>query len=238
MLSCYRILDLTGPESWLCGLVLAQLGAEVVTVEPPGGHDCSELRPAWREGYLRGRILLQGGPDDGAEIARLAAGADAVITSDAGRGTPPRGAHRVDLAALRATHPDLVTLSITPWGETGPKAAWRASDLVLAAAGGHVVLNGDADRPPVRVSEPQAFHHAATEAVIHLVAALMERQRSGLGQHIDLAAQHCMLRASQSQMLAAAVGGTAPQRYGGGVRLADYTIRLVYPAADGHVAVT
>ena len=226
MLSCYRVLDLTDPRAWLCGLVLAQLGAEVVTVEPPGGHDCSDLRPAWRQAYLRGRILMEGGRD---EIHDLATGADAVI------GSGPAG---IDLAALREADPGLVTVSITPWGETGPKAGWRSSDLVLAAAGGHVVLNGDADRPPVRVSEPQAFHHAATEAVVHLLAALMERQRSGRGQHIDVAAHQCMLQATQSQMLAAAVGAEPPQRFGGGVRLGDYRIRFIYPAADGHVAVT
>jgi crotonobetainyl-CoA:carnitine CoA-transferase CaiB-like acyl-CoA transferase len=226
MLSCYRIVDLTDPRAWLCGQVLAQLGAEVVAVEPPGGHDCSGLRPAWREAYLRGRVLVEGGPDD---IAELVAGADAVLSS---------GTDGMDLAAFRSADPGLVTLSVTPWGETGPKAAWRSSDLVLAAAGGHVILNGDSDRPPVRVSEPQAFHHAATEAAVHLVAALVERQRSGLGQHIDVAAHQCMLQASQSQMLAAAVGGTEPRRYGGGVRVADYRIRFVYPARDGYVAVT
>jgi crotonobetainyl-CoA:carnitine CoA-transferase CaiB-like acyl-CoA transferase len=226
VLSNYRIVDLTDPRAWLCGLVLAQLGAEVVTVEPPGGHDCSGLRPAWREAYLRGRILIEGGP---AEITDLVASADAVIgTGNAG----------IDLAVARQANPGLVTMSLTPWGETGPKARWRASDLVLAAAGGHVMLNGDHDRPPVRVSEPQAFHHAATEGVVHLVAALIERQRSGRGQHLDVAAHQCMLQASQSQMLAAAIGAEPPNRYGGGVRLAGYRIRLVYPALDGHVAVT
>lgn len=226
MLSCYRILDLTEPESWLCGMVLAQLGAEVIAVEPPGGRDCSGLRPSWREAYLRGRTLLEGSLD---EVNQVASGVDVVIGSDI---------EGVDLGTLRAADPALVTLSITPWGETGPKSQWRASDLVLAAAGGHVILNGDADRPPVRISEPQAFHHASSEAVVHLVAALMERQRSGLGQHIDVAAHQCMLQASQSQMLAAAVGAVPPRRFGGGVRLANYTIRLVYPASDGHVAVT
>ncbi len=230
MLSCYRIVDLTGPEGWLCGQVLAQLGAEVITVEPPGGRDCADLRPRWRDAHLRGRTLVEGGPD---QIAALAAGADAVLAS--GLVVDPWG---IELAALRADDPGLVTVSVNGWGDTGPKAGWRASDLVLAAAGGHVILNGDHDRPPVRVSEPQAFHHAATEAAVHLLAALIERDRSGRGQHIDVAAHQCMLQASQSQMLAAAVGGAAPNRFGGGVRLADYRIRFVYPAADGHVAVT
>ena len=87
MLSCYRIVDLTDPEAWLCGLVLAQLGAEVISVEPTGGYDCSEFRPLWREAYLRGRVLLEGGRS---EIDELVAGADAVIGSGGGR---------VDLAA-------------------------------------------------------------------------------------------------------------------------------------------
>ncbi len=231
MLSCYRIVDLTDPEGWLCGLVLAQLGAEVITGEPAGGRDCSGLRPRWRDAYLRGRVLVEATRPE--EIAALVAGADAVLAS--GPVAEPWG---IELSALRAADPGLVTVSVSGWGDTGPKAGWRASDLVLAAAGGHVILNGDHDRPPVRVSEPQAFHHGATEAAVHLLAALIERDRSGRGQHLDVAAHQCMLQASQSQMLAAAVGGAAPNRFGGGVRLADYRIRFVYPAADGHVAVT
>jgi benzylsuccinate CoA-transferase BbsE subunit len=143
MLSCYRIIDLTDPRAWLCGLVLAHLGAEVVMVEPPGGHDCSDLPPAWRQAYLRGRILVEGGRD---EMDALIAGADAVVAS---------GAPVDELARWRDVDEGLVTLSITPWGQTGPKAGWRASDLVLAAAGGHVILNGDADRPPVRSASPR-----------------------------------------------------------------------------------
>lgn len=226
MLSPYRILDLTGPEGWLCGQVLAQLGAEVIAIEPPGGHDTSGFRPRWREAYLRGRTLLTGGPED---IAALAATADAVLVT----GDPP-----VDVDALREAHPRLITLSITPWGRTGPKAGWLGPDLVVTAASGHLMLNGDPDRPPVRVSEPQAFHHASTEAVVHLIAAFAERRRSGRGQHIDVSAQHAMVQPTQSNMLAAAVGAPPMGRFGGGVKHAGYPVRLVYPAADGHVAVT
>jgi len=226
VLSSYRIMDLTGPQWWLCGQVLAQLGAEVLTVEPPGGHDTSELRPRWREAYLRGRTLLTGGP---ADIAALAATADAVLVSE----DPPVG---VD--ALRAADPALITVSLTPWGRTGPKASWRAADLILAAASGHMMLNGDEDRAPIRVSEPQAAHNAATEAVAHTIAALLERRRSGLGQHLDVAAHHSMLQPTQSNMLSAAVGAHPPGRFGGGVRHGEYVMRLVYPASDGHVAVT
>jgi crotonobetainyl-CoA:carnitine CoA-transferase CaiB-like acyl-CoA transferase len=226
VLSPYRVLDLTDPRAWLCGQVLAQLGAEVVTVEPPGGHDTGDLRPRWREAYLRGRVLLDGAPD---RVADLATTADAVVATEASG---------VDLDALRADDPGLVTVSITPWGRTGPKAGWLGPDLVVTAASGHMMLNGDQDRPPIRVSEPQAFHHASSEAVVHLVAALVERRRSGLGQHIDVSAHHCMLQASQTQMLSSAVGADPPQRFGGGVRHGGYPVRLVYPAADGHVAVT
>ena len=226
MLSSYRIVDLSDPEGWLCGLVLAQLGAEVITVEPPEGHDTSGLRPRWREAYLRGRTLLTG---DAEIAAALVATADAVIVG----ADPP-----VDVNALRDANPGLITASITPWGRTGPKAGWRATDLVLAAASGHMMLNGDEDRPPIRVSEPQAFHNAATEAVVHLIAAFTERRRSGLGQHIDVSAHHAMLQPTQSFMLAAAVGADPPGRFGGGLRLGEYVMRLVYPASDGHVAVT
>ena len=221
MLSPYRIVDLTTPEGWLCGQLLAQLGAEVIVVEPPHGHDTSAFRPRWRDAYLRGRVYLTGGAGD---ARALAATADAVlVTADS----------PVDVDALRTADPGLITVSLTPWGRTGPKAEWKATDLIVAAASGHMAVNGDDDRPPVRVSEPQVFHHASTEAVVHLIAALAERRRSGRGQHLDVSAHQCMLQATQSQMLSAAVGAVAPQRYGGGVRLGDYTIRLVYPALDG-----
>ena len=120
------------------------------------------------------------GARDRCRPVALAATADVVLDSQA---------MGVDLSALRAANPGLVTVTINAFGETGPKADWLASDLTLAAASGHLALTGDHDRAPVRISEPQVFHHAALEAAIAAIVALAARERTGEGQHIDVSAQ-------------------------------------------------
>jgi crotonobetainyl-CoA:carnitine CoA-transferase CaiB-like acyl-CoA transferase len=139
----YRILDLTDDRGGLAGMLLAQLGADVIAVEPPQGQRTRRLAPfagdqPGLEQSLVHRALNRGkrsvvveGQDD---IERLVAGADVVLHS---------GAMDVDLDALRAAHPHLVTVNITPFGETGPKAGWAATDLTLAAASGTMSLTGE-----------------------------------------------------------------------------------------------
>lgn len=77
------------------------------------------------------------------------------------------------MGALAAVNETLVHVSITPFGETGPKARWESSDLTLLAASGALALTGDRDRPPVRFGPaPQAWHHAAAEAAQAALIAL------------------------------------------------------------------
>ena len=139
---------------------------------------------------------------------------------------------------MMSDNPALVVVSISAFGRTGPKADWLASDLTLAAASGQLVLTGDQDRPPVRISEPQVFHHAAADAAVAAVVALTERARSGRGQHVDVSAQQAFVAATQGMMLAAAVGSAEAERMAGGLRAGPYELRLVYPATDGHVTIT
>ena len=237
MLSPYRVLDLTDQRGQLAGQVLAQLGADVIAVEPPGGarsRFCGPFvdgiagpeRSLMHAAYNRGKRSVS---LDRVDLGALAATADVLIES---------GAMAVDLAAMRDANPHLITISISAFGSTGPKADWLASDLTLVAACGHLSLNGDSDRAPVRISEPQAFHHAALEAALGAVVALTARQRIGVGQHLDVSAQQSMMQATQVSMLSSVVGASGSERHAGGQRLGPYNIRLVYPAKDGHVAVT
>lgn len=101
-----------------------------------------------------------------------------------------------------------------------------------------LVLNGDADRAPVRISVPQADLHAAADAAVGALIALHARLRDGRDQHVDIAAQHSVTLATQSNILASAVGFVPPQRWAGGVRLGPLSSRLVFPARDGHVSIT
>ena len=227
MLSPYRVLDLTDDRGHLAGLVLAQLGAEVIAVEPPGGHRSRRRDDGGHDVYDRGKasVVL----DDPALLARLAAGADLLVEC---------GAIDVDLAALRVANPALITASITPFGQGGPKGDWAATDLIVAAASGTMSVTGDADRAPVRISEPMTWHYAAADAVCGCLIALHERHRSGLGQHVDVSAQQSFLTATQFTMMNALVGNPSPHRTAGGVQLGQLRVQFVYECADGQVTVT
>ncbi len=241
MFDRYRILDLSDDRGHLAGMVLAQLGAEVIAIEPPGGHRSRRLAPfagGGRAGdetdgetslthwaYNRGKksVVL----DDVAMLDELAAGADALIES---------GAIDVDLDGLRARHPHLVTASISAFGQTGPKADWAATDLIAAAASGTMGITGDRDRAPVRLSLPQTWHYAASDAACAILIGLREREQSGLGQHADLAGQHSYVIASQYQMLYPFVDQPATTRVSGGAQIGPLVLRLVYEAVDGYIS--
>ena len=160
----YRVLDLTDDRGHFAGFLLAQMGADVIAVEPPEGQRSRHIAPFAGDepdperslqhwAYNRGkRSVVVESPD---EIAALAASADVLIEC---------GAFDIDLAALRHANPALITCSLTPFGGDGPKADWLGTDIVLNAASGEMSLNGYTDRPPVRISAPQIWVNAGAEA--------------------------------------------------------------------------
>ncbi len=133
MLTPYRVLDLTEGGAQLAGLLLAQLGAEVVLVEPPGGSPArGDLQ--WWDAYNRGKRSVVLDLDDAggrAALDALARTADVVLESNGVDGEVRPGLGE----ALAGVNPALVRASITPFGLTGPKAGWVATDLVVQAAG-------------------------------------------------------------------------------------------------------
>lgn len=241
MLARYRILDLTDDRGHLAGMVLAQLGAEVIAIEPPGGQRARRLGPFagtdpdperslthWA--YNRGKksvVLDLSTQEDRHRLDELAAGADALIESGAGD---------LDVAALGDRHPHLVVASVSGFGRTGPKSAWAASDIVNTAASGPMGITGDRDRAPVRQSLPQTWHFAAADAACAVLLALRERERSGLGQYADLAAQQSYIIATQYQMLYPFAGAPNTERLSGGMEIGPITLRLVYEAVDGYIS--
>lgn len=249
MLSPYRVIDLSDGRGLLCGQILADLGAAVIRIEPPGGASARRLGPfagdvADPEGSLfwwayarntRSAVLDLDTAGGQAALRRLAASADFLIESAGPDVMARRG---LDAAALLAEHPALIYVSMSPFGQHGPRAREPGGDLIALAAGGVLVLNGDADRAPVRISVPQADLHAAADAAVGALIALHARLRDGRGQHVDVAAQHSVTLATQSNILASAVGFVPPQRWAGGVRLGPLSSRLVFPARDGHVSIT
>ena len=235
MLSPYRVLDLTDDRGDLAGYLLAQLGANVIAVEPPEGQRSRRLGPFVHDrndpeaslahwAYNRGkRSVVLEGPE---QLDALASDADILIEC---------GAMPVDLARLRARNPALITVSISAFGQTGPKAKWAATDLTVCAASGALALTGDEDRAPVRVGVSQTWRFAAADAACAALLALWERHKSGRGQHADISAQESYSTTTQHQTMAALVGKTAAQRIGGGMRLGSTTAKVVYACKDGYI---
>ncbi len=249
MLDGVRVLDLSDGGALLCGQILADLGADVLQIEPPGGALARRLGPfaggaahperslhwwAYARGK-RGHVLDLDDEVGRSELRELAAAADVLIESFAPGSMAQRGLGYGDLAA---TNPALILISITPFGQDGPKALHVATDLTVLAAAGPLALTGDDDRPPVRVSVPQAFLHAGAEAAVGALVALHERHRSGLGQHVDVSAQQAATLATQSYLLCEAVGAPSNRRVAGGVQVGPNRVRFTYPAKDGHVSIT
>jgi crotonobetainyl-CoA:carnitine CoA-transferase CaiB-like acyl-CoA transferase len=238
MLSPYRVLDLCDDRGHLAGHILAQLGADVIAVEPPGGQRSRHEGPfagdrADLEGSLAHWAFNRGKRSvvirDPIELDMLVDGADVVIEC---------GASPIDLDRLAARNPAAVLVSITPFGSDGPKAHWLATDLTIAAAGGHMAVNGDRDRPPVRMTNRQAWLNASLDAAVAALIALHERQRSGLGQRVDVSAQQSMIVCTQFQMMHALVGAEDIRRISGGVELGDFHVQYVHSCLDGQVTVT
>ena len=177
-----RIIDATTRWGELAGKVLAELGAEVIKVEPRQGCESRHLGPFDGEGSLYWACVGAGKKSVVAEDPTPFL-ADADVFIESGR--------RRDLSG---DFPALVHVSVTPFGTTGPLADAPAAEVTVEAAGGLTGLQGDPDRPPVPMGAmPQAAFHAGVQAAADIVVALYEREKSGLGQHLDVSAQACVV---------------------------------------------
>lgn len=249
MLSSYRVLDLSDRRGMFCGYILAHLGAEVIAIEPPGGSSARLAPPfrgdtghaddgLWWQAYARGKssCVLDLASGRGRErFLELAADADFVIESFPRAEADALG---VDYERLATANPGLIVVSITPFGRTGPKADWPATDLTVWAASGAHILAGDSDRAPVRTSVPQSFLHAGADAAVAALIALQERHSSGLGQHVDISAQQSSAQAALAANLGAPNNsGLTVHREAGGLA-GTFPIRLTWPCVDGYVAIT
>ena len=243
MLAGYRVLDLTDARADIAGMVFADLGADVIKVEPPGGVPGRKEGPVGPAGsslrfaaYNRNKrsVTLDLDDEEGRrDFLRLVASADFLLENAA-----PGSRAREGLAFedLRQVNPGLVYISVTPFGQDGPYAGHLATDLTLAAMGGLMAVTGDADRPPVRVSVPQTWHHASVEAVVGGLVAHFRRLQTGDAQHVDVSVQAAVVWTLLNASLAHAVQGANIERNGTLVQLGIVDVDVLFPAADGFSA--
>ncbi|WP_088143828.1 CaiB/BaiF CoA transferase family protein [Achromobacter xylosoxidans] len=252
-LSGISVLDMTrimaGP--W-CTQNLADLGAEVLKIErplsgddtrgwgPPNLMDADGRRTQESAYYLAANrnkkslaldIAMQSGAD---AVRRLAAGCDIFVENFKVGGLRKYG---LDYASLRELNPRLIYCSITGFGQDGPYAEKPGYDFVIQALGGLMSITGEKDALPG--GGPQKAGNAAADlmagmyATSAILAALHERSRSGLGQHIDISMLDCQVAALGVQNFNYFLSGEVPRREGNAhVNLAPYQ---VFEAADGHV---
>ncbi len=246
MLAGLRALDLSDGRGALCGRLLADFGVDVVKVEPPGGEPGRHAAPfigdvegperslSWLA-YNAGKrsVVIDLGAADGRQRLRdLVRGADLVIESfDPGY----LASIGLDHAALAALNPAIVTTSITPFGQSGPYSGFRAADIIVMGMSGQLLQTGDADRPPLNISLPQACMHAGADAAAGSLIALRHARRSGAGQHVDVSMQH-----SAAWFLGNTVPGwelaRTPARRVGTLRSGGGAMqRQVWPCRDGFV---
>lgn len=246
-----RVIDLSTRMAEATGKTLADLGAEVVKVEPPGGCDARTTPPfatddrslfweAW--GLGKHSVVCDiDTPEGQGELRALAAGADVLVESFAPGHLAERGLGPDDLAAV---NPGLVYVSVTSFGIGTPDAAVPMTDLTLSAAGGLLGMQGDHDRVPTPVGYPETSFLGAMQAAADAVMALCERDRSGLGQHLDSSIQAAVMWSLMSITSYAALGQDFPGRGDDRAQVTHPEIvpgvrmPFIEPCADGFVGMT
>ncbi len=201
----YRILDLTDATGAFAGKLLADLGAEVIKVEPPAGDPSR-----WRPPFFRDQASAETSLDFLAfntnkrslslDIAhsrgrdwflRLLRTADALVENFLPGELEAQG---LSWRALHEANAHLVWVSITPYGASGPRSGYLASDIVSLATSGFMQVTGDPDGPPMRLGNEQSRFPGALYAALGTVAALFYRDWHGIGgQHIDISMQEALL---------------------------------------------
>lgn len=249
MLGPYRVLDLTDGRGLLAGKLLGDLGADVIKVEPPGGSSARRTGPYyhdqphperslfWMAFNLNKRgITLNLESERGRDLfRRLVRTADFVVES-----SPPGYLQRLSLGyeELSAVNPAIIVASITPFGQSGPYRDYAATDLVAEAMGGFMYVTGDEDRPPVRISFPVSYCHAGAEAAAACAMAHYLRQQTGLGQHIDVSIQECVVWTLMNATATWDLLRVDVPR-GAGVRISPQTglrSQTIWPCRDGYVS--
>ncbi len=244
-----RVLDLTGELGIYCSKLLADLGADVVRIEPPSGHP-SRLRPPFYHDQVdkekslyhflvntskRGVTLNLEHPDGQQIFRRLIAKADVLVES-----LPPGYLDDLQLGyqALSKVNPGLILTSITPFGQTGPYRHYNAVDIVGQASGGLMYVTGWPDEPPLLSGAEQGYYMASIQAAVGTLIALSYRDWTGEGQHVDVSMQEAVATTVQPQAMFWPGKGEVPTRFGHGQRTKSDTNSLesVYRCQDGWIA--
>ncbi|ROO87964.1 crotonobetainyl-CoA:carnitine CoA-transferase CaiB-like acyl-CoA transferase [Actinocorallia herbida] len=239
-----RVVDMAEGKAEMCGRYLADLGAEVIRVEPPGGAASRFREPvvngvslyfATRNAGKRGIVLDLEKVDDRARLLRLLETADIFLETER-----PGALDELGLGArtLRESLPSLVVVSISDFGQTGPYRDWVATNWTHLAMGGVLSRSGMPGRPPLMPPGGLAYESAAVQAAWAALLAYTNRLDTGRGDHVD-----CSVYEMTAQSLdpGFGIGGSAtggrPPYEGPRGRPRPGLLYPIFPCADGHVRI-
>ena len=194
-----RVVELASSRACFAGKLLAIYGAEVIVVEPRGGHETRGWAPfagdiedpersLWWWHYNTNKLGVTLDLDDGSDadaLRSLVATADIVLEAEA---PGALAARQLDYPDLRSRNPSMIWVSVTPFGRSGPRATELSTDLTVLAAGGPVWSCGYDDHsiPPVRGGGNQGYQTGSIFATMAALTAVLHRDTTGVGQFIDV----------------------------------------------------
>ena len=227
-LSGYRVLDLTDEKGMLCSRFLADMGAEVIRVEKPGGSARSLF--FWATNLGKRAITLNIELKPGQEIfQRLVKTADVLVES-----YPPGYLEALGLgySHLSQINPRLIMASITDFGQSGPYRDYKSCDIVASALGGQMYVCGEPELPPLKPFGNQSYYLASLFAAIGVLLALWNRHTSGRGQHIDISLQECVAATLDHVLVRYFYQGAVAKRQGS---LHWNNAFRIFPCQDGYI---
>jgi crotonobetainyl-CoA:carnitine CoA-transferase CaiB-like acyl-CoA transferase len=237
-----HVLDLTDGSGAMCGRLLADLGADVLLAEAPGGASARHAAPVvgglslpfLTQSVNKRQVVIDWSTPAGRdELIGLVRDADILLESQA----PGRlAAAGLGVEVLHEANPRLVITSVTDFGQTGPYRDWVGTDWVHLAMSSVLSRSGSPGKPPLMPPGRLAAEHAAAQASWATVVAYWSALETGLGEHIDVSVFEATL---QSLDAAWGMGGTAT----GGMPASDLPpgrpdvsyLYPIFPCADGHV---
>jgi benzylsuccinate CoA-transferase BbsE subunit len=238
-----RVLDLAGEPGMYCTKLLAELGADVIKVEPPGGDPARHIGPFYQEDVdpnkslcffalntSKRAITLDVATSDGqALLRRLVAGSDVLVET-----FPPGYLDGVGLGyeSLAAIKPDLIHCSITGFGLWGAHSHCKAPDIITIAMSGMMYLAGYPEDPPNRPYGNQSYYCASIQAASGIMAALLHRDRTGEGQQVEVSTQEALSMNQETAMQYWDIRKEVHKRIGNERRLPGIG---VYECKNGHV---
>jgi crotonobetainyl-CoA:carnitine CoA-transferase CaiB-like acyl-CoA transferase len=246
LLEGIRILDLADEKASLCSKLLADMGAYVIKVERPGGDSSRKIGPFlgdfphperslffFHNNTNKLGITLDLEHSEGKKIFfRLLERTDVVVES-----FPPGYLEVLGLGfeMLSETNPKLILVSVTGFGQNGPKSKYRSCDLVASAFGGQIYVSGSPSTPPLKPFGEQSYYAASLFAAIGILLALRKRHRSGKGEHIDISLQEAVVSTLEHVWIRYFYENVIPKRQGS---LHWNNNFCILPCKDGHILVS